>query len=165
MIKIMKLSASIIIFILPLIVAARCTTEEVALLENNVPDSASQTSELMNDTINIIIGNAHFTAILESNAVSNEFKKMLPLTINMKDLNSNEKFFDLSNSLTTNASNPRTIYAGDLMLWGSNTLVLFYKTFNTSYRYTRIGRIENPSGLAQALGSGDVTVTFARLTN
>lgn len=132
MIKIMKLSASIIIFILPLIVAARCTAEEVALVENNVPDSASQTSERMKDTINIIIGNAHFTAILESNAATNEFRKMLPLTISMKDLNDNEKFFNLSNSLAANASNPQTINAGDLMLWGSNTLVLFYKTFNCS---------------------------------
>jgi hypothetical protein len=165
MIKIMKLSASIIIFILPLIVSASCTTEEAALLENNVPDSASQTSELMKDTINIIIGGNHFTAILESNAAANEFKKMLPLTISMKDLNSNEKFFDFSDNLPTNASNPRTINTGDLMLWGSNTLVLFYKTFNTSYSYTRLGKIENPSGLSQALGSGNVTVSFELLQN
>jgi len=128
MIKIMKLSASIIIFILPLIVSARCTTEEAALPENNVTASNPKTSELMKDTIEIIIGSAHFTAVLESNAAATEFIKMLPLTVNMKDLNSNEKFFDLSNSLPANPSNPRTINSGDLMLWGSNTLVLFYKT-------------------------------------
>jgi len=164
MIKIMKLSASIIIFILPLIVSARCTTEEAALLENNVPYSAPKTSELMKDTIEIIIGNAHFTAILESNAATAEFKKMLSLTVNMKDLNSNEKFFDFSTSLPANPSNPHTINSGDLMLWGSNTLVLFYKTFNTSYNYTKIGKIEDPSGLSQALGSGNVTVTFELLS-
>ena len=106
------------------------------------------------------MGNKKFTAILESNNTANEFKKMLPLTISMKDLNNNEKFFDFPNNLPTNASNPRTINSGDLMLWGSNTLVLFYKTFNTSYSYTRLGKIENPSGLAEALGSGNVTVTF-----
>jgi hypothetical protein len=156
----MKFSASIIIFIFPLIVSASCTTEEPALLENKVQDSAHKTSELMKDTINIIIGEKHFTAILESNAAASEFKKMLPLTVNMKDLNSNEKFFDLSNSLPANAANPRTINSGDLMLWGANTLVLFYKTFSTSYSYTRLGTIENPSGLSQALGSGNVTVAF-----
>ena len=164
MTKIMKLSASIIIFILPLIVWGGCTNEDTVLLENSIPDATSQTSELMKDTIKIMIGDNHFIVILESNAASTEFKKMLPLTISMRDLNSNEKFFDLSSNLPTHASNLRTINAGDLMLWGSNTLVLFYKTFNTSYSYTRLGKIENPSGLTQALGSGNVTVTFELLS-
>jgi hypothetical protein len=164
MIKIMKLSASIIIFILPLIVWGGCTNEDTVLLENSSPDTTPPTSELMKDTIKVMIGDNHFKAILESNAAANGFKRMLPLTISMKDLNSNEKFFDFSTSLPANASNPNTINSGDLMLWGSNTLVLFYKTFNTSYSYTRLGKIENPNGLSQALGSGNVTVTFELLS-
>jgi len=46
------------------------------------------------------------------------------------------------------------------MLYGSNTLVLFYQTFSTSYNYSRIGRIANPAGLADALGLGNTTVKF-----
>lgn len=160
----MNFSAGIIIFIQSLIVWANFTTEDASLPDKNVPDSASQTSKLMKDTIAIIIDDNHFTAILESNTAANEFKKMLPLTISMRDLNSNEKFFDLSKNLPANASNPGTIHAGDIMLWGSNTVVLFYKTFSTSYSYTRLGKIENPDGLAQALGSGNVSVKFELLS-
>jgi hypothetical protein len=78
----------------------------------------------------------------------------------MTELNGNEKYFTLSNSLPTNASKPSSIQTGDLMLYGSNTLVLFYKTFSTSYSYTKLGRVDDPAGLAAALGSGNVTVTF-----
>ncbi|HYC83647.1 MAG TPA: cyclophilin-like fold protein [Chryseosolibacter sp.] len=162
--NLMKLLASVVLFSLPSMLSASCTTEDTGLLEANVSD-APQTSELMKDTIKIIIGHNNFTAILESNATANEFKKMLPLTISMKDLNSNEKFFDFADNLPASASNPRTINSGDLMLWGSNTLVLFYKTFNTSYSYTRLGKIENPTGLAKAVGPGNVTVTFQLLNN
>ena len=111
--------------------------------------------------LNITIGNQTFSAILYNNATIAAFKSRLPMTVNMRDLNANEKYFDLPDNLPANASNPGAIQAGDLMLYGSNTLVLFYKTFSTSYNYTPLGRIENASGLAAALGAGDVMVAFA----
>jgi hypothetical protein len=66
----------------------------------------------------------------------------------------------LPDSLPANATNPGTIQTGDLMLYGSNTLVLFYKTSLTSYSYTRLARIDIPSGLDTALGSANITVKF-----
>ena len=107
------------------------------------------------------IGNSTFTATLYDNATVLAFKSLLPLTANMVELNGNEKFVDLPRSLPANASNPGTIQNGDLMLYGSDTLVLFYESFTTPYSYTRLGYIEDVSGLADTLGSGSIQVTFS----
>lgn len=101
-----------------------------------------------------------FTATLQENETANAFKQLLPMTINMSELNNNEKFYGLPGALPTNSSNPGMIQSGDLMLYGSSTLVLFYKMFSTSYSYTRIGKISNPSELESVLGSGNTTVSF-----
>ena len=108
----------------------------------------------------ITVGTKKFTATLQDNASARAFKALLPVTVRMTELNGNEKYFRFSGDLPTNASNPGTIQTGDLMIYGRNTLVLFYKTFSTSYSYTRLGRINDPAGLAAAVGSGNVTVTY-----
>jgi hypothetical protein len=55
---------------------------------------------------------------------------------------------------------PEMIQIGDLMLYGSKTFVLFYKSFSTPYSYTKLGSIDDVKGLASSLGSGNVTITF-----
>ena len=122
---------------------------------------ALSTMTLMAQTpINIIIGSKAFSATLADSETGEAFAALLPLTVTMNELNGNEKYHYLSTSLPTAAYQPGTIHAGDLMLYGNNCVVLFYETFNTSYSYTRLGAIDNPSGLASALGSGNVSVRF-----
>lgn len=123
--------------------------------------AAMSTMTLMAQTpINIIIGSKTFTATLADSETGEAFAALLPLSVTMNELNGNEKYHYLSSSLPTAANQPGTIHAGDLMLYGNNCVVLFYETFNTSYSYTRLGAIDNPSGLAAALGFGNVSVRF-----
>lgn len=122
--------------------------------------SAANASEIYGNQITITIGLKAFTATLEDSATANAFKRMLPLKLNMEDLNANEKVISFPAKLPTKDANPGQIKAGDLMIWSSRSLVLFYKSFPTSYSYTRLGRIEDSSGLAAALGAGDVSVSF-----
>ena len=127
-----------------------------------LPSSAAEhnnPAEAMN-SIRVTIGQKVFTARLHKNATASVFRAMLPQTLQMKDLNDNEKVVELAKKLPGEASHPGTIREGDLMIWSSQSLVLFYKTFPTSYRYFRLGHIEDTTGLAEAVGAGTVTVTF-----
>jgi hypothetical protein len=132
--------------------ASSCNKENDINIENNNP--------MANGKIKITVNSQTFTATLLDNSSAKAFKKMMPLTINMTELNGNEKYYDFPNNLPTNSSNPGTIKNGDLMLYGSKTLVLFYKTFSTSYSYTKLGTIDDITGLTIALSPGNVTVTF-----
>lgn len=131
--------------------ATSCNKDDI-IIENNNP--------MANGKIKITVNSQTFTATFLDNKSAKAFKEMLPLTINMTDLNGNEKYYDFPNNLPTNSSNPGTIKNGDLMLYGSKTLVLFYKSFSTSYSYTKLGTVDDVTGLASALGSGNTTVTF-----
>ena len=105
----------------------------------------------MNRNITIRVGNHSFYATLEDNATARAYAALLPMTVTMNEMNGNEKYYYLSENLPTDNYRPGTIRNGDLMLYGSSCVVLFYETFSSSYSYTRIGQLDNPSGLASAL--------------
>lgn len=110
--------------------------------------------------ISVTINQQQFSIQLENNTASQAFRKKLPLEITMADVNRNEKFFLFDQAFPTDEVRPGQIQAGDLMLYGDNGLVLFYENFSSSYSYTRLGHMENASGLKEALGSGNVTIIF-----
>ena len=151
----MKQLLFIAFFAVSLITCASCS-KDAAPKHDNTTNNTNPTGS----TMRLKIGNTTFTATLNDNATATAFKSMLPLTVNMIELNGNEKYVDLSSNLPTKATNPGTIQNGDLMFYGSSTLVLFYKTFSTSYSYTKLGRIDDVTGLVAALGSGNVSVMF-----
>ena len=134
-----------------------CSTNDAPIVE---PPNGETNTSTMNEQIRIIIGNASFTATLEDNTTARAFKASLPITVNMTEQAGNEKFYYLPTALPTSTATPGTIFAGDLMLWGNSCLVLFYETFSSPYSYTRIGKIDNPSGLSAAVGDRNITVTF-----
>ena len=113
-------------------------------------------------SMKVIIGSSEYPATLSEGKAGQAFAALLPMSLDMKELNGNEKYHYLSSSLPSSASNPGTIEAGDIMLFGSDCVVVFYKSFKTSYSYTRIGKITDPKGLESALGAGNVTVRFEK---
>lgn len=162
---------SILLSILCVIALAGCSTTPLApsspppepgILKNPLP--SGQTSQAKGNTIRTItiqVGNKNFRATLYDNDSTRALTAKLPLTLNMDELNGNEKFYFFPEKFPTNSEQVGSIKTGDLMLYGSDCLVLFYKNFSTSYSYTRLGYVEDANGLAAALGSGSVQVTFS----
>ena len=125
------------------------------------PSDNSTTEENTVKKMNLQIGNNSFTATLESNAAVDTLVGMMrevPVVIQMSDYSGFEKVGSLGTSLP--ASNQQTTtQSGDIVLYNGNQIVIFYGS--NSWSYTRLGKIDDLSGWEEALGSGDVTVTFS----
>ncbi len=97
----MNLIAAIMLFF-----ATACTPEDKPLTPS--PTTVGD--------ITLTIGDQSFTAKMEQNSSSEAFRALLPLTLEMQELNGNEKYHYLSQSLPTNRTKVGTIHAGDIML-------------------------------------------------
>jgi hypothetical protein len=124
--------------------------------------SAAEPIERKASRLWMSIGERRFPITLADTAAARAFATQLPLTLRMEELNGNEKLATLPKALPVNASRPGTLRNGDLMLYGTDTLVVFYVTFDSPYSYTRIGRLDDPAGLPPAVGSREVQVRFSR---
>ena len=110
--------------------------------DNKLKSSIDDTKEEIN-TMKMIINEKEYIIELEKNETVNSFIDMLQLELTMNELNGNEKYAYLDKKLPADPYNPKKINKGDVMLFGNNCLVIFYKSFNTSYSYTKIGHINN----------------------
>ena len=106
------------------------------------------------------MGGQTFHATLVDSETTSAFQKILPLTLTMEDLHGNEKYYYFTQQFPGNAEKVRQINKGDIMLYGNDCLVIFYKNFSTTYTYTRLAHIDDPTDLEKALGKSDATVTF-----
>ena len=142
----------IILIIISLFVIIGCTKQEADIILEN---DKSNINEVIS-SMKIIINENEYILNIENNETARSFVNMLPQEFNMSELNGNEKYVYLNNDLPTNSYSPKHINAGDVMLFGNNCLVIFYKSFDTVYSYTKIGHIDN----LPDLGNNNILVKF-----
>ena len=135
-------------------------TDETADEENTVSETEDQENNMID--INLKINGKDFSAKLYDNEATRKLRENFPVTYSMSELNGNEKYYYMDESLPTDSETPSIINKGEIMLYGSDCLVMFYDTFPNSYSYTRLGYIEDTRKLAEALGKGSAIVTFER---
>lgn len=109
----------------------------------------------------VTVGGITLSATFADNSGAQALRALLAesdITIEMRDCGGLEKVGPLGQSLPASNSQTTT-QAGDIVLYQGNQIVIFYGS--NSWSYTRLGRINDLTGWAQALGSGSVSVTFS----
>ena len=156
----LKISIPILVVV---VVSAIVTTILMNNKSPNIDPELNQETSITNNNekenkmakIYASLNNEKLEINLEENSTTSALVKLLPLDITMNDLNKNEKYAYLDESLPTNTYSPKHIEAGDVMLFGDNCLVIFYESFDTSYSYSKIGHNNLPE-----LGDGSITVVL-----
>ena len=125
------------------------------------PADGTEQEENAEMKINVQAGGRTFTATLEKNAATEAFAELMknaPLVLSLSDYAGFEKVGALGTSLPAE-DRQITAQAGDIVLYNGNQIVLFYGA--NSWSYTKLGRIDDLSGWEEALGGGDITVSFS----
>ena len=144
--------------IVSLFIVAGCNSKDNKSSEKDNTNPIKNDSSEVISSMKVIISGKQYTIQLEDNETTKSFVNLLPQEYKMSELNGNEKYVYLDTTLPTNSSNPKHINSGDVMLYGNNCLVIFYKSFDTSYSYTKIGHIDNLGSLE----NGSVTARFEK---
>ncbi len=143
----------ILIAICFLIIITGCSSKNFDTKQNDIKESEIKLSD-----VRVTINDNTYTLVLENNKTAEEFYQLLPKDFNMSELNGNEKYIYMDNSLATSSYYPKHIEKGDVMLYGDDCLVIFYKSFDTNYSYTKIGHINN----LDDLGKENIIVKFEK---
>ena len=156
------ISFILIIIVLSFILIFKFNKQDID--ENNNLNEENNKNESVDnmDKIKLKVNNIEYEVVLEDNDTVKDLIKLLPLNINMNELNGNEKYYYLESIVSSNPNKVEKINIGDIMLYGNDCIVIFYESFNTSYSYTRIGKIVDSNNLKENLGSGNENVVFEK---
>ncbi len=136
------------------------TTQEPNTTSDDTTTQPKENDELMNKTLSLKIGNTEVNVNwLDNNSVT-ALKNLAKdgLTIEMHMYGGFEQVGSLVTSITS-ADTRITTSPGDIVLYSSNQIVIFYDS--NTWAYTKLGHINlSKSELTDLLGDGDVTITI-----
>lgn len=133
----------------------------------STPETTGMSEEaegtLNENQIRIIVGNRSFTVTLENNESTQALRDLLAdgdRTISASNYGGFEKVCQLGTTLPSNDKQTKT-RAGDVMLYSSNQIVIFYG--GNSWTYTRLGKVDDLStdDLEQILSGSEKEITLS----
>lgn len=131
--------------------------QEVSDIEVQTEYIAEQESVSEKNLI-VTVNGQTFLAEFCDNESTESFAQMLPVTIDMSDYSGFEKVGSLGQTLPSNDMQ-LTTQAGDIVLYNSSQIVVFYGS--NSWSYTKLATITDLTGWEEALGNDNVQITFS----
>lgn len=113
--------------------------------------------------ITVTIGGTEYAAQLEDNAAAREVAALFPLKITMQEWAANKEYYTgLGKTIAGKAPAADKITAGDIMLYSSRSLVIFYDSSANTAGYVKLGHIPDSKNLKAALDKASGKVSFAQ---
>ena len=136
------------------------TTQEPGTTSDDTTTQHKEDDEIMNKTLSLKIGNNEVDVNWLDNDSVTALKQLAKdgITIEMHMYGGFEQVGSLGTSITS-ADTRITTSPGDIVLYSSNQIVIFYDS--NTWAYTKLGHINlSKSELTDLLGDGDVTITI-----
>lgn len=140
---------------------AACSTASHPSPTSTISPEPKEDTTVDTHTFYLTVEGVPFPATFADNQGAEALADLLtdgPLTLSLEDYGSFEKVGSLGQSLPTSNTHITT-QSGDIVLYQGNQIVLFYGS--NAWSYTRLGQVTDLTGWQEALGHGDVTVTFS----
>ncbi len=131
--------------------------------DTEMTSPAGTTEEVQKTMLQMKIGETKVSVSWEDNdsvAALKELCKDAPLTIQMSMYGGFEQVGSIGTRLPSNDTQTTTS-AGDIVLYSSNQIVVFYGS--NSWAYTKLGHItdQDVAGMASLLSNGNVSITIS----
>lgn len=140
---------------------AACSTASHPSPTSTISPEPKEGTTVDTHTFYLTVEGVTFPATFADNQGAEALADLLtdgPLTLSLEDYGGFEKVGSLGQSLPTSNTHITT-QSGDIVLYQGNQIVLFYGS--NAWSYTPLGQVTDLTGWQEALGHGDVTVTFS----
>lgn len=140
---------------------AACSTASHPSPTSTISPEPTEDTTVDTHTFYLTVEGVTFPATFADNQGAEALADLLtdgPLTLSLEDYGGFEKVGSLGQSLPTSNTHITT-QSGDIVLYQGKQIVLFYGS--NAWSYTRLGQVTDLTGWQEALGHGDVTVTFS----
>lgn len=144
--------------------------EQNTLSENDSQENSSNMSNPQDEdeitNVEINVNNTNFLVNMDNTPTGKALMARLPST-SMRlptsyDQDGVLKYYDMPMNIVSNPEKITNVSTGDLLMDGNDRLILYYQDAEINGEYTKVGKIENSDGLAEALGDGEVTFILTK---